>query len=194
MSTCDREQLLLLAVGELDAPAAAALEAHLASCRRCAEELEHLREALAQVGRLPEAEPSGEAVERIRTVAEEVLARRRRRLRPSFAHRYRYALAAAAMLAAIIGWSIIQDMVREPATGDASSKVVREGLEDQWRETMDDVTDSTVLMDDLDALEEGDPWTKVAVAVDADPDEQLRQTLDYLELMELIREDPANGS
>lgn len=188
MSTCDREQLLLLAARELDAPAVATLEAHLASCRRCAEELEQLREALALVGRLPEAEPSGEAVERIRTAAEEALARRRRNLRPSFAQRYRYALAAAAMLVAIIGWSIVQEIVGRPGGDVVVDQWV---LEDQWRETMDDVTDSTVLMDDLDALEESDPWTKVAIAVDADPDDQLQQTLDYLELIE---EDPANGS
>ncbi|NIA22178.1 MAG: hypothetical protein GWP05_09500 [Anaerolineaceae bacterium] len=193
MSTCDREQLLLLAAGELDAPATAALEAHLASCRRCAEELEQLRETLALVGRLPEAEPSGVAVERIRTAAAKALARRRRGrpgLGPSFAHRYRYALAAAAMLAAIIGWSIVQEMVGRPGSNDVAV-VDRWELEDQWRETMDDVADSTVLMDDLDALQESDPWTKVAGAVDTDLGDQLQQTLDYLELIE---EDPVNGS
>ena len=183
MSTCDREQLLLLAVGELDAQAAAAMEAHLASCPRCAAELRHLREGLALVQRLPDAEPSAAAVERIRAAARKTLDRQRRRRRPSFVYRYRYALAAAAMLIAVVGWSIIQDMVREPVVGDAPKLV------EKWRETIGEVTDSTVLIDDLDRLQENDPWAiaEKALLADArnyDTGDQLQDILDYLDLIE----------
>ena len=183
VNTCDREQLLLLAADELDAQAAAAMKAHLASCPRCAEELEHLREGLALVARLPDAEPSGAAVERIRTAAAKALAGRRRLRRPSFVYRYRYALAAAAMLMAVIGWSIIQDMTGEPVTSRAT-RVADQTLEEKWLETMSEVTDSTALMDDLDALQENDPWAKLASAVDADTGDQFQEILDYLDMIE----------
>jgi len=183
VTTCDREQLLLLAADELDAEAAAAMKAHLARCPQCAAELQQLREGLALVQRLPDAEPSGAAVERIRTAATKALARRRRRRGPSFVYRYRYALAAAAMLVAVIGWSIIQDITREPVTGRAPT-VTDQKLEDKWLETMGEVTESTVLMDDLDALQENDPWTKVASAVDSDTGDQFQEILDYLDMIE----------
>jgi len=159
------------------------MEAHLASCARCATELRHLRQGLALVDRLPEVEPSAAAVERIRAAARKTLDRQRRRRRPSFAHRYRYALAAAAMLIAVVGWSIIQDMVREPVVGDAPKLV------EKWRETIGEVTDSTVLIDDLDRLQEKDPWVIAEKALLADArnsntGDQLQEILDYLDLIE----------
>ena len=106
MSPCDTEQLLLLAHGELDPPQAAELQRHLDACPACAAELARLRDALAALDRLPTMEPQADVAERILADGREAV-QRRRTLRPSFVRRYRYALAAAAILAMAVGWSLI---------------------------------------------------------------------------------------
>jgi len=145
------EKLLLLAAGELEAPQAAALRVHLSICPACAVELEELRGSLAELSRLPELQPSPAVERRVLDAAAGRL-HRYRLIRPNFVRRYRSALAVAAALAVVFGWSIIADVLR-PATDAAA-------LRQMWTASTANVIDSNAMTDDLAALNAGDAWAQ----------------------------------
>jgi anti-sigma factor RsiW len=145
------EKLLLLAAGELEAPQVAALRGHLASCAACAAELEELRSGLDVLSRLSELQPAP-AVEQKVYAATAGRLRRYRLIRPNFVRRYRSALAVAAALAVVFGWSIIADVLR--AGPDAGA------LRQMWTASTANVIDSGAMTDDLAALNAGDAWAQ----------------------------------
>ncbi len=145
------ENLLLLAAGELESPQAAALRAHLAACPACAAELEELRSGLAALSRLSELRPAP-AVERKIYAATAGRLHRYRLIRPNFVRRYRSALAVAAALAVVFGWSIMADLLRPGP--DAAA------LRQMWTATTANVIDSGVMSDELADLNAGDAWSQ----------------------------------
>jgi hypothetical protein len=198
VSECDCRELLLLAAGELDAASRRRVEAHVAACPRCADDLDALREALALAGRLPTPQPSAEAVDRARRAALRALARRRPAVarRPSLVVRLRYPLAAAAMLAAVVGWAVIkQTLVNEPA--DPAHIVVADSrtLIDNWDHWQNALTESTVLTDDLGTLQKDDPWAlaeiRLAGGTHQRVSDDLQEIIEYIEWMDY---DAADGS
>ena len=149
---CDNsEKLLLLAYGELEAPLVDPLRAHLASCSACAAELDELRLGLTALSRLPELQPAP-AVEHKIYGATAGRLHRYRLIRPNFVRRYRSALAVAAALAVVFGWSIITDMLRP--SPDAAA------LRQMWTATTANVIDSGAMTDDLADLNSSDAWTQ----------------------------------
>ena len=149
---CDnQEKLLLLACGELEGPQARALGEHLAVCAGCVAEMEELRGGLAALSRLPQWQPAA-AVQRQVQEATAGRLRRYRLIRPNFVRRYRFALATAAALAAVFGWSIVADLIGP--TPDAAA------LRQLWNEPTVNVIDSSTMTDDLADLNAGDAWTQ----------------------------------
>jgi len=178
MSACDTGQLLLLAHGELDPSRAAEVEGHVRACPACAAELSRLRDALAALDRLPAMDPSAEAARRILADGRRAV-QRRRTLRPSFVRRYRYALAAAAILAAAIGWSLI-DRPIEPT--DAQ-------LDRLWLDPVSDIIDTGSLVEELAEGHAASPWTEAADVViarlgESDLDDALLELEESLDLLE----------
>jgi len=178
MSACDKEQLLLLASDELAPRQAAQVERHVAECPACAAELERLRQGLAALDRLTPMEPSGQAVERTAADGRRAV-ERRRTLRPSFVHRYRYALAAAAVVAVAVGWTLIG---RLAAPTDAQ-------LDQLWREPVSDIIDTDSIVEDLAEGQAANPWTQAADVViaqlsESDLDDELLELEESLELLE----------
>ena len=160
MNRCDHEKLLLLAAGELDYAQVAPVERHVAGCAACADELARLRDGLAALDRLPPLEPSGRAVEAIRATGRQALAQRivRRTARPHILYRYRFAVAAAAMLAVVFGWSLLQP-------GRPTGATVAEL---DWNHADRQVSEGSNLAEDLAEFQQSDPWTHAANTLIAD--------------------------
>jgi len=106
MTTCPKpEELMLYVAGELPPDAARALEAHLASCGRCAREAATIRrgqDALRLLDREPTVRP--EAMAALRARLRQAAAERRRPVILSLARRYGWVAAAAALLVAAVYW------------------------------------------------------------------------------------------
>jgi anti-sigma-K factor RskA len=111
MSRCpEKTEWVLYAAGEVPAGSRTALEAHLAACEACRSEVATLRSGLAEMEILDRDAP-------LRPEAVETLGRR---LRAAAAHtparkplvlvlwHYRWAAAAAVLVAAALAWPLIQ--------------------------------------------------------------------------------------
>jgi ferric-dicitrate binding protein FerR (iron transport regulator) len=100
MARHEAEALWALAAGELDAQARARVEAHVAACTECAQRLEEVREARAQLQVVRGQEPAvrwAEVDDRILTMAAQRMARLERRPRWPWALAVVGACAAAAL-------------------------------------------------------------------------------------------------
>jgi anti-sigma factor RsiW len=172
---CNRDQLLLLAAGELAPDRAAELERHVEACDACATELARLRENLALLDSLAPMEPSGDAVDRIGSAGRDAVLRRRT-LRPTFRHRYRYALAVAAAVMAVLGWSLLQS----PGLSDAQ-------LDRLWQQPVAQVADEGAAVLDMADQVTSDPWALSADQVLAQIDESEVRN-DLLELEESLEQ------
>jgi anti-sigma factor RsiW len=176
MGRCDTGQLLLLASGELDAREAADLARHVDGCDECRTELARIREGLARLEGLSPLEPSAFAARRIVAEGRKAVARRRRTTRPSFVRRYRYALAAAALVTLALGLSLLR-----PAGPGGPD----------WNRAMSDVYETSAIVDDLAEQYEASPWTVAADAEIArlsewDLDDALLDLEESLELIEAL--------
>lgn len=172
---CNHDQLLLLAAGELAPDRAAELERHVEACDACDAKLARLRENLALLDSLAPMEPSGDAVDRIRSAGHDAVLRRRT-LRPTFAHRYRYALAVAAAVMAVFTWSLLQ----ERGLSDAQ-------LDQLWQQPVARIADEGAAVLDMADLVASDPWALSADQVLAQVDAS-DVTNDLLELEESLEQ------
>ena len=104
---CEQSQTLLIdhLYGTLEAKAAAALRAHLASCARCATDLQRLQQARSAVAQLPKLEPSAAWRGRVIAAAGQALEGPRwRRVLQSLIRRP--AIAAFATVIIVAGFSL----------------------------------------------------------------------------------------
>lgn len=180
MSACDREQLLLLAAGELEPTRADDVQRHLAECPRCAVELERLRADLSRLEALPVLEPSAAAARRIVARGRQALARRKP-VRYSLVYRYRHALAVAAALLLAFGLSLFNSPT---PTGPTQQQ-----LDQLWEESGSELTDSGEMVEDLAEQYAANPWTEAANTVIAkfgqsDLNDALMEMEEHLELIE----------
>jgi len=106
MSECRREELVLLVTGDADEARRERLEAHLAACSACREELERQRGSWRAVAALGIDTPSAEAMATLRSEMRRAQLRRRK-LRVIRIWAFRWAGAAAAILVLAIGWYAI---------------------------------------------------------------------------------------
>jgi hypothetical protein len=113
--------------------------------------LEELRGGLAALSRLPELQPAPAVARLVYGVTAGRL-HRYRLIRPNFVRRYNFALAVAAALAVVFGWSIIADVLR-PGLDAAALRQI-------WTAPAANVIDSGVMTDDLADLNAGDAWTQ----------------------------------
>jgi len=164
----------MLAAGELDARQAADLAQHVDGCDECRAELARIREDLARLAELPPLEPSAGAARRIVAEGRRAVVRRPRTIRPSFVRRYRYALAAAALVTLALGLSLLR-----PAGPD----------EPDWDRAMNEVYETSAMVDDLAEQYEASPWTvatdaEIARMSESDLDDALLDLEESLELIE----------
>lgn len=178
MTTCNTDNLLLLACGELDAERAASVRDHVAACPACAAELSALERDMAALDALPELEPPAEVTERIRAAGREAT-ERRRLIRPWFRHRAAAtALAAAAVVALVIGASIFVGGPEDAAPADAAQ------LAALWSDPAAEILDSGMMVEELADANQADPWAEaveLALAARAEP---ARMESDLLELQD----------
>jgi anti-sigma factor RsiW len=160
MTPCNGEQLLLYAAGELEAARAAELQRHLATCPACAAELGRLRQALGWLDGLPPLEPSGEALARILAAGRQALLRRRPAARPTVYRLRLAALAAAAVLALVVGWSLLWQ--RSPQGLTAGQ------FDELWNRTAGEIADTGNMAEDLAEQHAADPWTRATDSLVAD--------------------------
>ena len=175
---CNHDQLLLLAAGELGPDRAAEIEQHAEACEACAEELARLRENLALLDDLAPMEPSGDAVNRIRSAGRDAVLKRRT-VRLPFRYRYRYALAVAAALMAVFGWSLLQ--------GPEPQRLSDAQLDQLWQQPVARVADEGAAVLDMADQVTLDPWALSADRVLAQVDAS-DVTNDLLELEESLEQ------
>ncbi len=169
MNACpDKTDLVLYAAGEMPSGDARALEAHLAACPACHDEVVDLKRGLAALAHL-EREPA--LPPRLaRTVENHTAPRARPRIRSP----WRWAAAAAAILVAAVGvWTLMQpketDPFPDPApTAARSDELVGEAL---------DEIDLAIRLIEAD---EADEVAAVAPAWDSDALDEIELLLDVL--------------
>lgn len=157
MTTCNQEQLLLLAANELPEAERIAAEAHVARCDACRRELDGLRQGLGLLNGLPPMEPSGEALRRARDVGRRKIGRYRF-ISANFVQRYRYAWATAAMLTLLFCWAVANDL-----SGPSPAQ-----LRELWQQSAVQVIESGALADNLADVHAADAWSQAAGVVVAD--------------------------
>lgn len=159
MNGCNREELLLLATGEVSPDRLAAWSQHVTGCPACAQELARLREGLAAMDGLPLLEPSGGAVERIAAAGRQAVSRRRL-VRPIL-RRARPLLAMAASLAAVF---FVGVLVRGPAERQGGN-LPGEQMATIWDTSSHQVAGTGEMVDDLVDQHAGSQWTVAETAV-----------------------------
>jgi len=185
--TCDRDQLLLLAAGELDAADARRVERHAAQCPACARALAGLRAdfraGFAALDRLPPLEPSGAAVDRALAAGRQALARRRPVLLVTL-HVRRWALLAAAALALVLGIDLARGLhYTRPRSGAQ--------LDQLWSGPAGELADTSNRAADLAESVAADPWTRAAdmFVADLGASNLGGQLLDLDESLDLLQQE-----
>ena len=130
MNECRREELVLLVTGDADEAQRERLEAHLAACSACREELERLVVSWRAVAALGIDAPSAEAMAALQPEIRRVQLGRQK-LRVIRIRALRWAGAAAAVLVLAIGWYAIN-----PGPGP---EIVGVALDEQLRQIAVDV-------------------------------------------------------
>ncbi|MDK1032152.1 MAG: zf-HC2 domain-containing protein, partial [Planctomycetia bacterium] len=125
MSECRREELVLLVTGDADEARRERLEAHLAACSACREELERQRASWRAVAALGIDTPSAEAMAALRSEMRRAQLRRRK-LRVIRIRALRWVGAAAAVLVLAIGWYAINPGPAPEIVGVALDEQLRQ--------------------------------------------------------------------
>ena len=202
---CNPQNLLLLAADELPQPQLHDLQRHLDHCPACAAELARLRRDLDQLDRLPHMEPSAFAIQRVRDAARKLPvahAAPRTALRPPFFYRYRFALAAAAGLALIISWSVIQSLMtpNQPVTVAPAQPVASGPAVRLWSngeaELVNGVSEMDSLAENLEVACTEGPWADAHSQVIANiaPGRVGNELLDLEGSLQLLEAELAEGS
>jgi anti-sigma factor RsiW len=204
MNACNHEDLLLLAAGEADAERADATERHVRSCRACADELARLREDLAALGRLPDLEPSGRAVERTIAAGRAAVSRRRQAAARPVLRRLWPAVAVAASVAVVLLANFLlrgpETATNPPATGPSVARIAETprrvpaavpaaGTSTLWEASHNLAVDTRELMDDFADQQAISQWTVAEAAVvrtagQSNLDEELLRLEESLEQLE----------